>query len=72
LLSGDCAVVRGRCRARFASLLTKPFVRTIAHNNVADGRNGPLFEAMPTDSADHENRELLAMITDLYRIEDEA
>jgi transposase len=30
------------------------------------------FEAMPADSADHQNRELLAMITDLYRIEDEA
>lgn len=30
------------------------------------------FEAMPVDSLDHENRELLAMITDLYRIEDEA
>jgi transposase len=31
-----------------------------------------LFEAMPADSSDHENREPLAMITDLYRIEDEA
>src|SRR5690606_3018075 len=30
------------------------------------------FEAMPADGTDHENRELLAMITDLYRIEDEA
>jgi transposase len=30
------------------------------------------FEAMPVDSVDHENRELLGMVTELYRIEDEA
>lgn len=30
------------------------------------------FEAIPADSADHENRELLALITELYRVEDEA
>jgi len=30
------------------------------------------YEAMPTDSVDHENRELLGMVTELYRIEDEA
>jgi transposase len=30
------------------------------------------FEAMPADSVNHENRELLALVTDLYRVEDEA
>jgi len=31
-----------------------------------------VFEAMPADAVDHENREALDMIADLYRIEDEA
>ena len=31
-----------------------------------------LFEAMPADAVDHENREALDMIAELYRIEDEA
>ena len=30
------------------------------------------FEAMPANSTDHENREVLAMITELYKTEDEA